>query len=338
VINIMKAMVIDRFGTPEVFHEAELDMPRVKAGYLLVKVHASSVNPIETKIRSGLVPAITPAFPAVLNGDFSGVVMEVGEGVAEFKKGDEIFGCAGGVIGETGALAEYMLADSRLVWHKPENIDHKTAALYPLVSITASELMGKAQIKEGDKVLIHGIAGGVGHIALQLAKLKGAKVYGTVSGESKSRNALELGADAVINYKEMGVEEYVKQYSGDMGFDVVIDTVGGENLLNSFKAVKLNGTVCTTNSRVSLDIGMMHRKAISLRCVFILIPLVDGIGRERHSKILQEIKGLIENSELKILKAEREFLFTDAGEAHNYMESGKAEGKIALVSPYVRNY
>lgn len=332
---IMKAIVFDHFGPPEVFREAELDLPKLKPGYVLVKVHASSVNPIETKIRSGLVPAITPAFPAVLNGDFSGTVVEAGEGVTDFKAGDEVFGCAGGVVNESGALAEYMLADSRLIWHKPENIDHKTAALYPLVSITASELLEKAQIKPGDKVLIHGIAGGVGHIVLQLAKQLGAEVYGTVSGESKARMALGLGADAVINYRQTGTEEYIRQYTDGKGFDVVIDTVGGENLLESFKAVKLNGTVCTTNSRVSLDLGMMHRKAISLRCVFILIPLVDGIGRERHGIILKELAGLIEQGKLKILKADKEFLFTEAGEAHKYLETGKAEGKVALLSPYI---
>lgn len=331
----MKAMVIDRFGTPEVFHEAEIEKPKVKAGYVLVKVHASSVNPIETKIRSGLVPAITPPFPAVLNGDFSGVIVETGEGVTDFKAGDEVFGCAGGAAGEAGALAEYMAADSRFIWHKPENVNHSTAALYPLVSITAYELLDKAQIKEGDKVLIHGAAGGVGHIALQMAKLKGAKVYGTVSGGSKGSKVLELGADGVINYKEMTVEEYVRQYTDGRGFDAVIDTVGGDNLLNSFKAVKLNGTVCTTNSRVSLELGMMHRKAISLRCVFILIPLLDGVEREKHQGILKEIKGLIEGGRLRILKAHREFLFTDVGEAHNYLETGKAEGKIGLLSPYI---
>lgn len=331
----MKAVIINQFGPPEVFRESEHDMPMLKPGYLLVKVHASSVNPIETKIRSGLVPAITPAFPAVLNGDFSGVVAEVGDGVVGFKAGDEVFGCAGGVDGESGALAEYMAVDSRLIWHKPVNTDHKTAALYPVVAITAYELIEKAHIKEGDKILIHGIAGGVGHIVLQLAKRLGAEVYGTVSGEAKGRSALELGADAVINYKQAGTDEYVKEYTGGKGFDVVIDTVGGENLLNSFKAVKLNGTVCTTNSRISLDLGMMHRKAISLRCVFILIPLVDGVGRERHGIILKELTGLIESGKLKILKADREFMFTQVGEAHKYLESGMAEGKIALISPYI---
>lgn len=331
----MKAMVINRFGGPQVFYEAELLRPGVKTGYLLVKVHASSVNPIDAKIRSGLVPAISPAFPAVLNGDFSGTVVEVGADAAEFKAGDEVFGWAGGAIGEPGALAEYMLVDSKLVWHKPDNIDHGTAALYPLVSITAYQLLEKAQIKEGEKLLVHGISGGVGHMVLQLAKLKGAKVYGTVSGDSKGAKALELGADAVINYRQTVVEDYVKQYTAGKGFDVVIDTVGGENLLNSFKAVKLEGTVCTINTRVSLDLGLMHRKAISLKCVFVMTALADKLNREKHMEILKEIKGLIESNKLRVLKAEKEFLFTEVSKAHEYLESGKAEGKIALRSPYV---
>lgn len=331
----MKAIVFDHYGGPEVFYEKETARPQLKPGYVLVRVHASSVNPIETKIRSGLVPAVTPPFPAVLNGDFSGVVEAVGEGISEFKAGDEVFGCAGGAVGETGALAEYMLTDSRLICHKPSMLDHNTAALFPLVSITASELLEKVQLREGDKVLIHGIAGGVGHMALQLAKLKGARVYGTVSGASKGKSALLLGADAIINYRESSVEEYVKQHTEGKGFDVVIDTVGGENLQNSFKAVKLNGTVCTTNSRVTLDLGLMHRKGISLRCVFILIAILDNVGREKQGEQLKTIKGYIEEGRLKVLKAEKGFLFTEVGEAHRYLESGKAEGKISLISPYV---
>lgn len=331
----MKAMVIRDFGGPGVFREAEIEKPRVKNGYVLVRVYASSVNPIETKMRSGLVPAITPAFPAVLNGDFSGVVEAVGEDVDGFAAGDAVFGCAGGVAGETGALAEYMLADSRLIWHKPANADFDTAALYPLVGITAFEILQKAQIKENDKVLIHGATGGVGHMALQLAKLQGAKVYGTASGKEKLETALALGAEAAADYRTASVAEYVESYTGGKGFDVVIDTVGGENLLNSFKAVKPNGRVCTTNSRISLDLSLMHRKAVSLSCVFMLIPLADGIERERHQVILKEIKGLVESGGLKILKAEKAFPFTRVGAAHEYLESGKAAGKISLSSPYI---
>ncbi len=332
----MKAMVIESYGGPEVFKEAEIGKPLIKPGYVLVRVYASSVNPIETKIRSGLVPAVTPPFPAVLNGDFAGVVEEVGEGITEFRAGDAVFGCAGGAAVESGALAEYMLADARLIWHKPRNIDFAAAALYPLVGITAWELLAKSGIKENDTVLIHGIAGGVGHMVLQLAKLKGARVYGTVSGKVKQEIAMALGADGAADYKTETVESYVQQYTAGKGFDIVIDTVGGENLLNSFKAVKPNGTVCTTNARVSLDLSLMHRKAISLKCVFILIPILDGIQREKHQAILKELSRLIGDNKLKVLKAEKAFMYHEVAEAHAYLESGKAAGKISLMSPYIK--
>ncbi|SFL93461.1 alcohol dehydrogenase catalytic domain-containing protein [Pelosinus propionicus] len=184
----MKAMVIRNYGGPEVFEEADVKRPEVKAGYVLVKVIASSINPIETKIRSGLVPAITPAFPAILNSDFSGEIVSLGENVLQWNVGDEVFGCAGGVGQLQGALADYMLVDANLIAKKPSNIDHATAALFPLVSITAWEaLREKVQIHPGDKVLIQGAAGGVGHIALQLAKQLGAVVYGTVRNQNRQR-------------------------------------------------------------------------------------------------------------------------------------------------------
>jgi NADPH2:quinone reductase len=330
---IMKAMVIKSFGGPEVFEFAEVKRPEVKPGYVLVKVLASSINPIETKIRSGLVPAITPAFPAILNGDFSGEIIDVGENVPQWQIGDQVFGCGGGVGEFQGALAEYMLVDANLLAKKPANIDHAAAALYPLVSITAWEaIREKAFVKPGDKVLIHGIAGGVGHIALQLAKQQGAIVYGTVRKEKHANIALGLGADGIIFSEKETVEEYVEKYTNGKGFDVVIDPIGGNNLLNSFKAAKYNGTICTTNGRVALDLGIMHAKALSLNVVFMLIPLVYDIGRERHSLILRNISNMIEENQLNVNQDEKQFSFAEIGKAHEYLESGKAIGKISLVN------
>ena len=149
----MKAMIICEYGGPEVFKIAEVKQPAVKPGYVLVKILASSLNPIETKIRSGLAPAITPAFPAILNADFSGTIVELGHNVSQWNIGDEVFGCAGGVGQLQGALADYMLVDANLLARKPSNIDHATAALFPLVSITAWEaIRGKVHIKVGDKI------------------------------------------------------------------------------------------------------------------------------------------------------------------------------------------
>ena len=331
----MKAMVIRSYGGPEVFEIADVKQPEVQPGYVLVKVAASSINPIETKIRSGLVPAITPSFPAILNADFSGEIVALGDNVTQWNIGDEVFGCAGGVGPLQGALADYMLVDSHLIAKKPTNIDHATAALFPLVSITAWEaLREKVHIKTGDKVLIHGVAGGVGHIALQLAKQQGAIVYGTVRSQKQGNFAKELGVDAVIFSETESVEEYVSKYTDGKGFDVVLDPVGGNNLTNSFKAVKLNGSVCTTNGRVTLDLGIMHAKAISLHAIFMLIPMVHDIERERHGIILKNISSMIENNQLRINKDERQFSFHEVGEAHHYLESGKSFGKISLVNSF----
>lgn len=331
----MKAMVIRHYGGPEVFEAAEVTQPKVQPGDVLVKVAASSLNPIETKIRSGLVPGITPPFPAILNADFSGEIVALGDHVSQFKIGDEVFGCAGGVGKFQGALAEYMLTDIRLIAKKPSNIDHSTAALFPLVSITAWEtLRDKVHIKAGDKILIHGIAGGVGHIALQLAKLQGARVYGTVRNEKQAAIAKELGADAVIFSEMESVEDYTAAYTDGKGFDIVLDTIGGSNLINSFQGVKHNGSVCTTNARTTLDLGIVHAKAISLHAVFILIPMVHGIERERHSIILKNISTLIEKNQLRIHRDKRQFAFHEIGEAHRYMEARQALGKISLINTY----
>ncbi len=329
---MMRAIVINQFGGYEVFEEMKIAKPVVKPGHVLIKVLASSLNPIETKIRSGLVPAITPAFPAILNSDFSGVIVETGTETDPWQAGDEVFGCAGGVGALPGALADYILADIRLIARKPVNIDHATAALFPLVSITAWEaIIEKARVQEGDKVLIHGIAGGVGHLALQLAKDKGACVFGTVSREQQAAVARDLGADQIIYYKQETVEKYTEKYTQGHGFDVVFDPVGGSNLITSFQAVKKNGIVCTTNARVSLDLGIMHAKAISLQAVFMLIPMLYNLERERHGRILKNVGELIQANKLKVHKAARQFRFSEIGKAHEYIESGQAIGKVSLI-------
>ncbi|MEH7378835.1 alcohol dehydrogenase catalytic domain-containing protein, partial [Neobacillus drentensis] len=182
----MKAQVIKRFGDPSVFEIAEVPNPEAIPGHVVIQVKATSVNPIDTKIRGGAVPAVAPEFPAVLHGDVAGVVVEVGEGITEFKVGDEVFGCAGGFKGTDGALAEYMLADVQLLAPKPKNVTMAQAAALPLVTITAWEsLYNRANVQNGQTVLVHAATGGVGHVAIQLAKLAGAKVFTTASSEEK---------------------------------------------------------------------------------------------------------------------------------------------------------
>lgn len=161
-------------------------MPQTRPGHVLIRVRASSVNPVDYKIRSGM--PIAPDFPAVLHGDVAGEVVEVGEGVSDFAVGDAVYGCAGGVSGTQGALAEYMLADARLLAPKPSNLSMEQAAALPLVGITAWEGLERTRVIAGANVLVHGGTGGVGHMALQLARTLGGddNDHGLNQGEDRT--------------------------------------------------------------------------------------------------------------------------------------------------------
>src|SRR3990167_179425 len=177
----MKAQLIKKFGDPTVFELSEISKPDLKPGSVLIKVYATSVNQIDCKIRSGAVSAIAPDFPAILHGDVAGVVEAVAADVKNFKVGDEIYGCAGGLKGSGGPLAEFMLVDAKLIAKKPKSLSMLETAALPLVSITAWEaLFKKANLTNKNNILIHGGVGGVGHIAVQLAKWCCAKVYTTI--------------------------------------------------------------------------------------------------------------------------------------------------------------
>jgi len=329
----LKAQVIHSFGDPSVFQIEEVPVPTVIPGHVLIEVKASSVNPIDTKIRSGFVPAVSPAFPAILHGDVAGVVVEVGEGVSEFKPGDEVYSCAGGFKGTGGALAEYMLADARLLAHKPKNLTMEEAAAIPLVAITAWEaLFDRAKLSAGDEILIHGATGGVGNIAIQLAKWAGAKVYTTASSPQKLQIAKELGADAAINYKQTSVEDYVNKYTNGKGFDYIFDTVGGDNLDRSFAAAALHGTVVAIAARSTHDLTPLHSKGLSFHVVFMLLHILNEEHRKQNGDFLKKITEIIEEGRLRPLIDQKRFTFDEVAAAHQYLDSNQAIGKIVLVN------
>jgi len=327
----MRALVIERHGGPEVFEERELDKPEARAGHVLIRVEATSVNPVDYKIRDGSVPA-GPEFPAILHGDVAGVVEEVGEGVTGFSTGDEVYGCAGGFAGlPGGALAEYMLADADLLAHKPESLTMREAAALPLVAITAWEaLVDRAGVGPGQNVLVHGAAGGVGHVGVQISRSAGATVSATGSSEEKLGIARELGADAAINYRERSVAEYVEEHAGGAGFDVVFDTVGGENLTRSFEAARSNGQVLSISTRDSYDLSPLHAKGLSLHVVFMLLPLVENRDRAHHGRILARLARLVDSGRVRPLLDETRFGLFEAADAHRRLESGEAIGKVTL--------
>lgn len=329
----MKAWIIEQFGNPDLFQEINIPLPEVPLNHVLIRVKATSVNPVDYKIRQGAVPDISPEFPAILHGDVAGVIEAVGEGIQNFSVGDEVYGCAGGVKGMGGGLAEFMLADVDLIAKKPRSLSMREAAALPLVSITAWEgLRDRAQIRAGQSVLVQGGTGGVAHIGIQLAKLAEAKVFATVSSDEKAQLAKALGADAVINYRRQPVEEYVAEHTNGKGFDVVFDTVGNDNLQNAFKAARLNGTVVSLVSLSSQDLTLLHAKGLSLHLVYMLIPMLFGVSRKRHGQILTELTQVVDEGKLRPLLDPKEFSFAEVAEAHRYAESGNAVGKVTLTA------
>ena len=326
----MKAMIIRDFGGPEVFTATELPKPELKPGHVLVRVAASSVNTVDTMIREmGRELPIAPQLPAVLGMDFAGTVEAVGDGVTGYAEGDEVYGCAGGLVDLQGALAEYMVADVRLISHKPENLSMREAAAIPLVGITAYEGLLRAGIAAGQRVLVHGGSGGVGHVALQLASHFGADVYATGGGDKQLALIESLGAKG-INYKTETVAEYVAKHTAGAGFDVVFDSVGGANIANSFEATALNGQVATTVSTVELDLSVAHFKGLSLHVVFMLIPMLHNHGREVHAQILGKLSAIIEAGALRPVLDESHFSFDEIGQAHARLSSGQAMGKVVV--------
>jgi NADPH:quinone reductase len=327
----MQAQVINSFGDPSVFTLTNIPRPTIKSGHVLIRVHATSVNPIDCKIRSGQVANSSPDFPAVLHGDVSGVIEEIAADVTEFAVGDEVYGCAGGVKVSGGALAEFMLADARLLAKNPKSLSMLEAAAIPLVGITAWDgLFKKANLKSGMHVLIHGGVGGVGHVAIQLAKWCGATVAATVTKTEDFIVAKAFGADEVINAKQEMVEEYVQRLTYGNGFDVVFDTVGGTNLDKSFAAVAINGTVVTTLARSIHDLTPLHAKSASLHVVFMLLPLITVKSREEHGEILTQMAAIVDAGKLKPLLDPNQFKLQTVQDAHTLLESGKAHGKVAV--------
>lgn len=326
----MKAMILRQFGGPEVFEAADIAKPSLKPGHVRVRIQATSVNTVDTMIREmGEQLPLSPALPALLGMDFAGTVESVGEGVEQFTVGDEVYGCAGGLGELPGTLAEFILADARLVAHKPKNLSMREAAALPLVAITAYEGLQRAGITTGQKALVHGGAGGVGHVALQLARHFGAEVYATGGGEKQLALIEQLGATG-IHYKQETVADYVAQHTNGAGFDVVFDSVGGANMTNSFEAAALNGQVVSTVSLVSLDLSTAHFKGLSLHVVFMLIPMLHNVKREQHGHILRELAAIAEAGKLRPALDENRYNLAQVGAAHARLSSGAGMGKVVI--------
>lgn len=329
----MKAIVMTAPGGPEVLEPRDLPVPKlVHDTDLLVRVQAAGVNPVDLKMRAK--PAGYPApLPPVLGCDGAGVVQAVGPAVTGFRPGDEVYYCQAPHHDRLGNYAQYAVVDHRLAARKPKRMSFTDAAVVPLVLITAWEaLHDRAGIKPWHKVLIHAGAGGVGHIAIQLARLVGAEVCTTVGSAEKAEFARALGANHTINYKEKNFVEDVLAWTGGQGADIAFDTVGGKTLADSFAAVRHYGDVVTLlapGPEMDWSVPRVRNQRLSFELM--LIPVFTGMAdaMAHQGGILRRAAELFEARELRV-HVDRTFPLERAAEAHALLASGKTKGKIVL--------
>lgn len=331
----MKAIVMTTPGDAEVLQLQDMPGPIIEEPTeILVELKACGLNPIDTKLRKRGT-FYPEQMPAILGCDGAGVVLEVGNSVTQFKPGDEVYFCAGGLGKKrSGNYAELTVVDEIYVAPKPKSITFAEAAAAPLVLITAWEsLYDRACLKSGQKVLIHAGVGGVGHVAIQLAKLKGAEVITTVGSPDKTRLALNFGADETILYRQTDFVKATLDWTNGEGVDVAFDTVGGKTFFASTEAVKIYGDLVTIlepdTSLGTLKVARNRNLRVGLELMLTpgLLGFKQAIAHQRN--ILTECASLIDQGKLKIHLSQT-YPLREAFVAHKALESGSTTGKIAL--------
>jgi alcohol dehydrogenase len=307
----MKAAQINQYGGPDVIKvTTDVEKPKPVAGQVLVEVKAVSLNPFDTTVREGHVQQMIKSLPVTLGGDITGVIVEVSEDVSEFKVGDEIYGQASAVAGNSGAFAEFAATKAAQIALKPKNVDFKVAAALPLVGVSALQAITEhIGLKSGQKILIHGGTGAIGSLAAQLAKHIGAYVAATVSTEDKEY-AKSLRIDEVIDFRTQKFEEIIRDY------DAVFDTAGGDNLERSLHVLKKGGMA------VSMTSDIDEAKALNLGLT--VIHQATKVNLERLNKLTE----LVETGVLNV-KIGQVFPLDKVKEAFEARESGMS-GKIVL--------
>lgn len=323
----MQAAVLENYGAP--FRLASIARPVPKEGQVLVQVKASGVNPLDLKIRGGAAEHARHPLPAILGIDLAGVVAAVGPGVSALRIGDEVYGMTGGVGGVQGSLAEYAAVDASLLAPKPAHFSMREAASLPLVFITAWEdLVDRARVGAAHTVLVQGGAGGVGSMAIQIARAFGARVYAT-DAAARAGIVRRLGATP-IDYAQMPVEDYVAAHTAGRGFDIVFDTAGGASLDASFKAVARFGHVVSSLGWGTHALAPLSFRAATYSGVFTLLPLLTGEGRAHHGEILREATRLAEAGMLQPMLDARRFNLKTVGDAYALIEQRQAQGKVVI--------
>lgn len=325
----MQAWAVKRFGGPDVFERIELPVPQPRAGEIRVSVQATSVNPVDYKIRRGDAAALWGELPAILHPDAAGIVSAVGADVTDFKDDDRVFCFANGLAGKPGALADEICVDARLVAKTPTHLNFAEAAAVPLVATTAwYSLIDQAGAQQGMSILVQGGTGGVGHMAVQLAKSVGASVFATCGTDEKCRLAEELGADKAFNYRETSPEHIVAEATDGQGFDIVYNTPGTPMIDHSVACARHGGTLLDILGEFPTEPGF-QAKWLTFKSVFAGRAIFGG-GEDRHGEILREVAKRLEDGTLRPLIDPQRFIFGDIAAAHAHAETGQPTGKVVV--------
>lgn len=328
----MKAILMKATGGPEVLEYVDVPNPLVGDEDLLIRLKGAGVNPLDWKMRNKGT-RYPDRLPTILGCDGAGIVERAGNKVSKFHIGDEVYYCHGGIGSDPGNYAELAVINERYASPKPSSLNFLQAAAAPLALITAWEsLYDKAGIQKKQKVLIHAGAGGVGHLAIQLAKFAGCRVITTVSSEEKADFVLNLGAEKVIFYKDQDFVQAVMDWTDGKGVDLVFDTVGGGNFEKSLSAVSYYGDLVTVLSPpAEMDWSVARVRNIRVGFELMLTPMTEGLEsrKEHQAKILRKSAKLFDEGVLKI-HLDRIFLLKDAAKAHSLLESGRTMGKVVL--------
>jgi NADPH2:quinone reductase len=330
----MRAVLMNTPGDPDVLKIADIPKPKiVDPSGVLVKLHAAGVNPIDAKVRK-LNMYYPDKLPLILGCDGAGVVEAIGSSVMRVRPGDEVFFFNNGLGGAPGTYAEYTVVQEDYLALKPKNITMLEAAGIPLALITAWEaLLDRGNLQKGQSTLIHAGAGGVGHIAIQLAHYFDARVAATVSNPEKAEFVQSLGAELAINYRQQDFAEAVLNWTNGQGVGLTMDTVGGETFCRSFAATQLYGRVVTLLS-TSCDVKALNvarLRNLIIGYVQMTAPLYFGLhsGRVAQTRILERGAKLLEQKLLKV-HVDHTLPLEQAAEAHRLIEAGHTTGKIIL--------
>ena len=322
----MQAAVLDSPNTA--FRVGPVARPEPRDGHVLVRIKASGVNPLDTKIHAGQAAHARHPLPGVIGINMAGVVETIGPGVTGFRRGDEVYGMTGGVGGLQGSLAQYAAVDADLLAPKPANLTMRETASLPLNIITAWEgLVDRAQVRSGQCVLVHGGAGGVGHVAIQIARAFGADVFAT--GSAGDKTYIEALGAAFID-KQTPVTDYVAQHTGGRGFDIVYDTVGGAVLDASFNAVAQFGHVVSALGWGTHGLAPLSFRAATYSGVFTLLPMLTGNGRAHHGEILRKATQMIEAGKIATRIDPRHFTLDTILDAYQALKDRSAAGRIVV--------